>query len=302
LKQAVESAAQPHIVILGGGPAGVGGAFYLHRAGRGRATVLEAQQVLGGNAGSFELDGLRVDYGSHRLHHASDPEILADLHEALRGDLLSVPRRGRIRLRGKWVHFPLKPVDLLLRLDRRFAAGSTRDMVMRSVRGKAGEGETFASVLQANLGPTICEHFYFAFARKIWGREPEQLSGIQARKRVSAGSFRKLIQRLFKPPAAGRFYYPKKGYGQITEALGDAAAANGATILTGTRVTGLEPCANGNGWTVTADRGGETTTLHADYVWSTIPTPLVARMMQPGAPQHVTDAASAISYRAMVLA
>jgi hypothetical protein len=26
------------------------------------------------------------------------------------------------------VHFPLKPVDLMLRLDRRFAAGTLRDM------------------------------------------------------------------------------------------------------------------------------------------------------------------------------
>ena len=148
------------------------------------------------NAGSFDVDGIRVDFGSHRLHHACDPAILADLQDVLGSDLVDMPRHGRIRLRGKWVHFPLKPVDLMLRLDKRFAAGTLRDMAARTVGGKKAEGESFASVLQANLGPTICEDFYFPYARKIWGREPEQLSGIQARRRVSAGSFRKLARKV----------------------------------------------------------------------------------------------------------
>lgn len=292
----------PHIVILGGGPAGVGGAYYLHKQRRGTATVLEQQSVLGGNAGSFDVDGIRVDFGSHRLHHACDPAILSDLKDVLGNDLVDMPRHGRIRLRGKWVHFPLKPVDLMLRLDKLFAAGTMRDMIARGVGRRRDEGNSFASVLQANLGPTICEHFYFPYARKMWGREPETLSAIQARKRVSAGSFSKLMKRLVKPPGSGRYYYPRRGYGQITEALAEAAVRNGADIRTGTRVTGLEPGANGAGWTVSMERDGVPDSMQADYVWSTIPTPLVARMMRPAAPEAVTAAAGEISYRAMVLA
>lgn len=298
-------ARQPHVVILGGGPAGVGGAYYLHRHGRGRATVLEQQQVLGGNAGSFEIDGISVDYGSHRLHHACDPAILADLHSLLGDDLVSNPRQGRIRLRGKWVHFPLKPVDLLLRLDRRFAAGSARDMLAGALNGRKKNGtgaDTFASVLEATLGPTICEHFYFPYARKLWGRGPEDLSGIQARKRVSAATFSKLLRRIFRPPGSGRFYYPVGGYGRITNALADAATHAGATLLTGARVTALRAGSDGRGWTVTMERDGQTQTIDADYVWSTIPTTITARMMQPTAPTEVLTAADSITYRAMVLA
>ena len=47
-----------------------------------------------------------------------------------------------------------------------------RDLARKAILGKKPEGETFASVLQANLGPTMCEHFYFPYARKLWGREP----------------------------------------------------------------------------------------------------------------------------------
>jgi protoporphyrinogen oxidase len=297
---------KPHVVILGGGPAGVGAAYYLAKGGHAQATVLEQQAVPGGNAASFVIDGVAVDFGSHRLHHASDPAILAELKALLGDELVSNPRQGRIRLRGKWVHFPLKPVDLLLRLDRGFAAGSMRDMVMGKLKGRdngangAGE-DTFASVLEASLGPTICEHFYFPYARKLWGRDPRELSGIQARKRVSAGTFGKLLKRVFRPPGSGMFYYPRQGFGRITTALAEAAEQYGATLRTGTRVTRLEP-RGGGGWTVGVERDGAAEELHADYVWSTLPTPLVARMMQPAAPADVYAAADAITYRSMVLA
>ena len=179
------------------------------RRGRARVTVLEQNPVVGGNAGSFELDGLRLDYGSHRLHPACDPDILADIRALLGDDLLDRPRHGRISLRGKWIHFPLKPADLLLRSS----TGGSRsapcgDMAAKALGRRRPEGDTFASVLMANLGPTICEEFYFPYARKIWGREPEELSGIQARRRVSAGSFGKLMRKVAsaaaRAQAAGR--------------------------------------------------------------------------------------------------
>jgi protoporphyrinogen oxidase len=296
---------EPHVVILGGGPAGCGAAYQLRRLGRARVTLLERQEVVGGNAGSFEWGGQHLDYGSHRLHAACDPEILADIKRLLGDDLADRPRHGRIRLRGQWLHFPIQATDLMRRLDKGFAIGMARDMVMRRL-SPMDEGETFASVLRANLGPTMCEHFYFPYARKLWGREPEELSGIQARKRVSAGSFTKLLKRLIKPPGAGRFYYPRRGYGQISEAFADAARGIGAELLLGWGAAAIERRAVSEGdaaprFTVVAERNGERRCLEADHVWSTIPTPLLARMMNPGPPPDVLDAARAIDYRAMVL-
>jgi hypothetical protein len=59
----------------------------------------------------------------------------------------------------------------------------------------------------------------------------------------------------------------------------------GATMLTGTRVTGLEACASGRRLDGDVRSGTAAhTTFDADYVWSTIPTPMVARMMKPPAP------------------
>ena len=86
------------VVILGAGPAGLGLAFQLARRGVFDVTVIERNPVVGGNAGSFDLDGLRVDYGSHRLHPSCPAEVMDDIQALLGADLLDRPRHGRIRL------------------------------------------------------------------------------------------------------------------------------------------------------------------------------------------------------------
>ena len=53
---------------------------------------------------------------------------MSDLHEFLGDDLLLRVRHGRILLRGRWIHFPLKPIDLLLRLPKGFAVGILADL------------------------------------------------------------------------------------------------------------------------------------------------------------------------------
>ncbi|HET6680163.1 MAG TPA: FAD-dependent oxidoreductase [Gemmatimonadaceae bacterium] len=301
---------EPHVVVLGAGPAGAGAAWQLRNRARARVTLVEQQRVVGGNAGSFELDGVRVDFGSHRLHPACDAEVLRDIRTLLGDDLLDRPRHGRIRLRGRWIHFPLKPLDLLLRLDPGFGASTLGDMVRKATaRTPVHAGaESFASVLRANLGPTICNEFYFPYARKIWGREPDALSAIQARRRVSAGSFGKLVRKVassvpgLKPAGAGRFFYPRHGFGQITEAYADAARALGADVRLGTRVTGLVPPSGDRApWRVRVERDGASHDIDADYVWSTLPIPIIARAYQGEVPEAVRAAAAAIHYRAMVL-
>lgn len=301
--------ADPRVIILGAGPAGLGAAWRLREEGKARVTVLEQGSGVGGTAGSFHWNGHWLDHGSHRLHPATAPRILEDIRSLLGADLLTRPRHGRIRLRGKWVHFPLHPLDLLLQLDRGFAAGVLRDRLRP--RARAEGTESFASVLRANLGPTICDSFYFPYARKIWGAEPEALSAIQARRRVAAGSFGKLLRKVlnavpgFRPPMAGMFFYPARGFGQVCEAYAEAAEQSGATLLRECRVTGLEvPGTEGQPWRVHAELGSEHTVFEGDHVWSTLPIPLVARLVGAtggSVPDPVQAAMDRIRYRSMVL-
>ena len=294
------------VVILGAGPAAVGAAFQLHRMSVAQATVLEQANTVGGIAGSFQLDGVYCDHGSHRLHPAVDPAILRDLESLLGEDLRLRVRHGRIRLQGRWIHFPLKPVDLLLRLPKRFAFGVCADLVRKILPHGTQEPETFASVLESGLGRTICREFYFPYARKLWGVAPEELAPTTAKRRVSGSSlgkmFRKILSQVpgLKPPRAGKFFYPRRGYGQLSECLAEAAQKAGTEIVFGARVTSIER--QGNSITaVRYQKEGKEHVLQTQHVWSTLPVTLLVRLMRPEAPPDVLEAANSLSYRGMVL-
>jgi protoporphyrinogen oxidase len=295
---------QTTVAILGGGPAGLGAAWQLMKCDKGRAIVLEQRNEIGGNAGSFELEGLAVDYGSHRLHPACKPQILNDLRGLLGDDLLDRPRHGRIRLRGKWIHFPLKPVDLIFSTPFSFGLGVARDALAKLVRRPQKKQETFASVLKHSLGETICQDFYFPYAQKIWGISPDEISAIQAYRRVSAGSLLKLARKILgllpglKAPGAGRFYYPRGGYGRINEAIADEAVKLGVVIQTGATVRKLRL---GEPHKIEVEYQGSIQEIEADHIWSSIPITTLARIVDPGPPAAVLAASKEIRYRAMIL-
>lgn len=300
---------KPHIVILGAGPAGLGAAYLLTRNKLAQVTVLEENQWVGGTAASFDISGVKVDLGSHRLHPTCDPEIMKDIKNLLGDELLDRPRHGRIRLHGRWIHFPLKPLDLVFRLPPSFGLGVIVDLFGKIVRKKAihSDEETFESVLEAGLGRTIYRDFYLPYSRKIWGLKPEDLSKDQAYRRVSSNSTGKMLLKVLsalpgikKPPGNGRFYYPLKGFGQICDSLSTSAKENGANIIMGASFKSLF-LRGKKAESVTYVQNNQTKSIEADFVWSTIPNTLLIQSTQPSPPPTVIDASRNLKYRSMIL-
>ncbi len=301
-----KTAAPPRIAVLGGGPAGLGAAWRLAKEQKAAVQLFEAGPTVGGNASSFLADGVHCDFGSHRLHPASDPAILGDIAALLGDDLLLRPRHGRIRLKDAWIHFPLKPVDLATRLPPLFAASLFIDAATARFRAPKVETETFGSVLLGGLGRSMCENFYFPYMKKLWGLDPDDLTPTLAKKRVSGSSLPKLLRKIFgalpglKSPTTGKFYYPRRGFGEICERVADAARQSGAAINLGARVEGVEIVDN-RVCAVTV-KTGETRTTHAvDAVWSTLPLTTLVKAAGAAAPAAVRAAADAIRFRGMIL-
>lgn len=300
--------ASPRVTILGGGPAGVGAAYMLSQSGKAKPILLERGATVGGNSGSFLHDGVHCDYGSHRLHPASDPAILAMIRGLLGDDLLTRPRHGRIRLKGSWIHFPLKPADLLMKMPKGFALSLLWDMATKPFRKGAAtpEAETFATILHKELGPAMCEGFYYPYMKKLWALPPEQLAVTLARRRISGSSITKIIKKVLgqlpgiKKPQTGIFYYPKKGFGLISEALKAGAETLGAQAQMGASVSAIEHEGGKVRVVRYATAQGEQR-IETDHVWSTIPLSQLVRMMEPAAPDDVLSAADRMRYRGMIL-
>ena len=161
-------------------------------------------------------------------------------------------------------------------------------------------------MLERGLGRTICREFYFPYARKLWGVAPEELALTTAQRRVSAGSIGKMLRKVasqipgMKPPGAGRFYYPRRGYGQISQCLYEAARREGAEFKFGARFLAVERSA-ARIESVRYQMGGQEYVVPAQQVWSTIPISILIRRMRPQAPADVLEAASSISSRGMIL-
>ena len=113
---------------------------------------------------------------------------------------------------------------------------------------------------------------------------------------------RKVLRAL--PPGrkggnGARFFYPRNGFGSISEAYAGAAFRKGADLRLGTDITGVE-VSQGRAVAVWVKNGDEER-LPASQVLSTIPITALVRALRPAAPAHILAAADALRYRAMIL-
>ena len=286
------------IVVVGAGPAGLMAALRGVQAGH-RCTLLEAGETVGGMAGSFEVAGQRVDYGSHRLHPATPERFLEMFRSLLGPDLQVRPRRGRIRLRGRWLAFPLRAGDMVRSLPPSFSARAALDTAASPMRRRRMiVSPSFEDEVTRRLGPAVAREFYVPYARKLYGVEASLLDRQLAVRRVSAAGAGDVLRRVVRAarPEGRRFLYPRAGYGQLSEALAGAAADAGVDLRMRTRVRGV--AANGDGVSIRFDSG----TIEADAVLSTMPAPALATVLEPGPPPAVLEALGRCRSRAVVLA
>lgn len=297
---ALSSAHSADLVVLGAGPAGLGAALWAARRGRS-VVVLERACDVGGMAASFEVAGVRVDHGSHRLHPATPPHLLAELRALLGEDLQVRPRNGRLLVFDRWVGFPLRPAELARSLPSGVLARIALDAVGQPLRQVRAEPAcaSYAEVLRRGLGPTLFEGLYAPYAVKLWGRRPEEIAGEQARRRVGAASPWRIAARALRRSGNGQgrlFHYPRRGFGQLVEALAQAAVDAGVAIRTGAEVRTVD--LSGADPYVSTAAGA---VVEAGHVFSTIPLTALARITSPAPPAEVIAAAARLRFRAMVL-
>jgi protoporphyrinogen oxidase len=284
------------VVVLGAGPAGLGAAWRAARRGLS-VVVLERAGAVGGMAASFDVAGIRVDHGSHRLHPATPAPVLAALRELLGADLQTRPRNGRLRVYDRWVGFPLRPGELVRTLPPGALGRLARDAALQPVTPT--RSDSYQTLLSGRIGPELYAALYGPYAVKLWGLPGSRIDAEQARRRVSAGGLWGIAGKMLRGGPAGQgrvFHYPRRGFGQIVDALAVAAADAGAVVEIGAEVTSVEP--DPAGVTVSTREGRS---VRAGHVLSTVPLPVLARLTSPGPDAAVLADAAGLRFRAMVL-
>lgn len=227
------------IIILGGGITGLTVAWELSKHSKLPILLIEKNACTGGLAGAFRRKDLIFDFGSHRIHEQYDPEVFGIIKDLLGDELLKRPRRGQIRIQGKFLDYPPAIIQILtsfgfaggLRLFRDFLLSRNYFFFIPGRMVAPNRQTSFEEYATRAVGKSLYENFYKPYALKLWGVSPAGLSFEPAVSRVRKFEVRAVWNEVKKKVtganAARSFYYPARGFGQVAEKIQERFIANG---------------------------------------------------------------------------
>jgi len=275
----------PH-VILGGGPCGLAAAWELARAGK-KPVVLERESLVGGLCATHAKDGWRFDLGGHRFVSAN-AELSRWLEGLLGDDLLTQERKSVVLHDGRTFKYPLDAADLVrslgVRENVRALAGYAEARARRVLRPHADV--SFEDWVTARFGRPLYDTFFGPYTQKLWGIHPSRISADWAAERISLlhlgdallrmGGLRTSAIRTY----ARRYRYPRRGMGQLYEAMSREVKALGGEIVTSVRALSFENVGK-RVVAVRADTANGPLRVPVGELLSTIPLTDLARALRP---------------------
>jgi protoporphyrinogen oxidase len=303
-----EPADQPHVLIIGAGPAGLTAGYLLARR-RVPVTILESDpQYVGGISRTVSYKGFCFDIGGHRFFSKS--QQVEDLWtELLPNDMLERPRVSRILYRRKLFSYPLKPVETLFKLGV-FESGRCFASYLRARWRPCPNPKSFQDWVTNQFGSRLFEIFFKTYTEKVWGMSCKDISADWAaqriqglslwsavidglRRRRSAGARRNTIKTLINT-----FRYPRKGPGMMWEACAARVEELGGRVLRGERVVECLRRPASPGWTVISEAAdGRRSSFDCDHVISSAPLRELAQDLRPPLPDRALHAAQSLKYR-----
>ncbi|MBX3048334.1 MAG: FAD-dependent oxidoreductase [Anaerolineales bacterium] len=294
------------IVVLGAGVGGLAAGYFLARTGKYAVTVLEKEAVIGGLCASFEHDGFVLDYGAHKLYSVI-PGVLDEALDLMGDRLVRLPKKNRLYLEGKLVDYPLKLGNLASALGpwRFLQIGFGYGIELLKGLFNRHAPRSYEEYIIRRFGRPTYELVFEPLADKVWG-QPASLHPEMARTRLPASGGMELVLKLLglkKETAdtnAEFFYYPKAGFGDWPQALAEGIQAHGGRVLTGVDVRGLQ-MDGGRVRAVHSAVNGKAQDFDCDYLVSSLPLPLLGRMVFGDSDAEFNRAVTGLQFRHLVL-
>ncbi|WP_297416794.1 NAD(P)/FAD-dependent oxidoreductase [Clostridium sp.] len=265
------------VIIIGAGPAGLTTAYQLLKNTEIKPIIIEESEFIGGISRTAVYNNNRMDLGGHRFftkneqvmniwkelmpiqgYPSKDDIILnrkLDLEESGPDPevgekvLLKRRRTSRIFYLRNFFNYPIT-----LSFDTFYNMG-----IIRTI--KAGIGYIKACLIKRKensledfyinrFGQPLYEMFFEDYTEKLWGVHPSKIAPDWGAQRVKGLSLFKVILSMLTKPFKGskecetslieEFYYPKKGPGQLWEAMADEIIEMGGEIIFNSKVDAID--------------------------------------------------------------
>jgi protoporphyrinogen oxidase len=294
---------------MGAGPGGLCSAYVLSKAGV-PTTVVEKAPFVGGLARTIRHQTkhgeFRFDIGGHRWFTKND-ELNEIFREVVGEELLWVDRISRIYFDGRYVDYPLKVSNALKAVGPVLSAKAMADYGRTRIEQKL-RPTPVVSMEDAYInqfGRTLYELFFQRYSEKVWGLPCDQMSGDWVTQRSKGMSLVTAVKDAIVPSRGkvvsliDNFMYPRYGFGRFSERMADAITAMGNTIELGSGVETVHREGNRVTGVTLGTPEGPRRVEAANYI-SSIPLTVLAKIVEPAAPDHVIEAANQLTFRNVI--
>ncbi len=211
------------VAVIGAGPAGATAAYRLAKAGVA-VDLYESSYAAGGMARTIELWNQKVDIGPHRFF-SSDRRVNEIWLDVVGDDYEMVRRLTRVFYNGKFYHYPLKPVDTLLKLGPLEAAHCFASYAGGKLTNRTGRDRSFEDWVTDRFGRRLFEIFFKTYSEKLWGISCKDLDADFAAQRIKKFSLGEALKAAVFPGKSSHktlvdeFAYPHAGTGVVYDRM-----------------------------------------------------------------------------------
>ena len=264
------------IVIIGGGPTGLGAAYRLHELGYENWALYEKSDYLGGHACSHVDDhGFVWDEGGHVIfsHYPYFDKLVDDMLGAEENQLV---RESWIVKENSWIPYPFQ--NNLRYLPKSLQVSCLLGAAKAAAETNHQESLNFRDWILATFGEGIAEAFMFPYNSKVWTTPLEQMSKSWMAERVSVVDFKRLLENVIleRDDVAwgpnNKFRFPL--YGGTGEIYRRMAQRFPDRVKTGKELVAVDAAGKRVSF---SDGTGDT----YDVLISTGPLDLLVRMLKP---------------------
>jgi len=287
------------ITILGGGPAGIGTAYYCHK-NQINFKLYEMAPEVGGNCQTFQYGDFKYDSGAHRLHD-KDEKTTKDIKKIMGQSLMKIEVPSQIYLNGTFIDFPLSPWNLFKFLGFKYSCIEFTKLLFLKIKNHNKNINNFEEFAVNTYGKKLADLFLIGYSQKLWGLPCNKLSTDIAGKRLKGLNLSTLILEIFKTKNTktkhldGEFYYPENGIGSIFKEI--RLQTNHKNYFLKSKITKIIH----NNKKIKSIQCNNNHNHDIDYLVSSLSLDILANLMEPKIPEFINDAIKSIRYRDIIL-